>query len=135
MRTSRNASPRRRKARSRRRSRSCCRSRAPARRTSWWSRARSRARSCLIRRSGPEAALPSGTATVPRPEELPPDLAVLREFVGLVTLDHALRAKTPIIAQRLRAMHLRPQREFLMPGARIEVTERLVLHLVHLAEN
>src|SRR5262249_11182834 len=63
------------------------------------------------------------------------DLAVLRDLVGLIALDDALRPKAPIVPQRLRPVHLGIEREFLVPRARIEVAKVLVLHLVHLAEN
>src|SRR6202045_2563587 len=53
---------------------------------------------------------------------------------GLIAADDALGAKTPIVAQRVRPPHFRPLRPVLVPRPRIEIAERLVLHLVHLAE-
>src|ERR1700693_5945974 len=55
-------------------------------------------------------------------------------FYRLVAADDALGAKTPIVAQRVRAPHFRPLRPVLVPRPRIEIAQRLVLHLVHLAE-
>src|SRR6202035_3384930 len=52
----------------------------------------------------------------------------------LIAADDALGAITPIVAQRVRAPHFRPLRPILVPWPRIEIAERLVLHLVHLAE-
>src|SRR5262249_42063890 len=66
---------------------------------------------------------------------LPVDRAVLRLLVGLVALDDPLGAEAPVVAQRLGAMQLGIEREFLMPGTRVEVAELLVLHLIHLAED
>src|SRR5215831_3272232 len=57
-----------------------------------------------------------------------------RSLDGLIAADDALRAEAPVVAQRVRAPHLGPLRAILMPGARIEIAERLVLHQVHLAE-
>src|SRR5579864_1834840 len=53
---------------------------------------------------------------------------------GLIAADDALRAIAPIIAQRVRPPYFRPLRPVLVPRPRIEIAERLVLHLVHLAE-
>src|SRR6202044_3495505 len=55
-------------------------------------------------------------------------------FYCLIAADDALGAITPIVAQRVRAPHFRPLRPILVPWPRIEIAERLVLHLVHLAE-
>src|SRR5262249_25010161 len=52
----------------------------------------------------------------------------------LVAADDALRAGTPAVAPRIRPPPLRPLRPVLVPGARVEIAERLVLHQVHLAE-
>src|SRR5262249_22537653 len=60
---------------------------------------------------------------------------------GLSSLLHRLiaagdpfRPKPPVVAQRIRPPHLLPLRPILVPGARVEIGERLVLHEVHLAE-
>src|SRR5262249_12712317 len=63
----------------------------------------------------------------PRPRQ--PDL-----LHGLIAADDPLRPEPPIIAQGIGSPHLRPLRPVLVPGARVEIAERLVLHLVHLAE-
>src|SRR5262249_20524723 len=52
----------------------------------------------------------------------------------LVAADDPFGAKPPVIAQRIRPPHLRPLRPVLVPGTRVEIAERLVLHEVHLAE-
>src|SRR5262249_4924959 len=52
----------------------------------------------------------------------------------LIAADDPFRAKPPVVAQRIRPPHLRPLRPILVPGARVEIAERLVLHEVHLAE-
>src|SRR5262245_37310931 len=52
----------------------------------------------------------------------------------LVAADDPFRSKPPVIAQRIRPPHLRPLRPILVPGPRVEIAERLVLHEVHLAE-
>src|SRR5262245_29965407 len=52
----------------------------------------------------------------------------------VVAADRAFRAETPVIAQRFRPPHLGALRPILVPGPRIEIAERLVLHLIHLAE-
>src|ERR1700693_2281481 len=55
-------------------------------------------------------------------------------FYRLVAADDALGAKTPIVAQRVRAPHFRPLRPILVPRPRVEIAQRLVFHLIHLAE-
>src|SRR5262245_58978945 len=52
----------------------------------------------------------------------------------LIAADDPFRPKPPVVAQRIRPPHLRPLRPILVPGARVEIAERLVLHEVHLAE-
>src|SRR5262249_48562305 len=52
----------------------------------------------------------------------------------VVAADRTFRAETPVIAQRFRPPHLGALRPILVPGPRIEIAERLVLHLIHLAE-
>src|ERR1700685_4441738 len=52
----------------------------------------------------------------------------------LIAADDSLGAITPIVAQRVRPPHFRPLRPVLVPRPRIEIAQRLVLHLVHLAE-
>src|SRR5262249_14244252 len=44
------------------------------------------------------------------------------------------RAEAPIGAQRVGRPHLRPLREVLVPGPRLEIAEFLVAHDVHLAK-
>src|SRR5947199_5780802 len=63
-----------------------------------------------------------------------PDRLVFRQFVGLVALDHPLGAEAPVVPQRLRPVHLGIERKLLVPRARIEVAEILVLHLVQLGQ-
>ena len=45
-----------------------------------------------------------------------------------------MRAEAPVVAQRVSRPGLRHLRPVLMPRPRIEIAERLVLDLVHLAE-
>src|SRR5215470_12680974 len=45
-----------------------------------------------------------------------------------------VRAKSPVIPQRLLRPHLWPLRAVLVPWPRIEISERFVLHLIHFAE-
>src|SRR3984957_16570669 len=52
----------------------------------------------------------------------------------LIAADDALGAKTPIVTQRVRAPHFRPLRPILVPRPRVEIAQRLVFHLIHLAE-
>src|SRR3954463_10009481 len=68
-------------------------------------------------------------------ESLPANGAVFRQLVGLVSLNHPLGAKAPVVSQRLGAVHLRIEREFLVPRPRVEVAELLVFYLVHLGED
>src|SRR5262245_64755689 len=52
----------------------------------------------------------------------------------LVTADHRLRSEAPVVAQRVLLPDLRALRPILMPGTRVEIAQRLVLHLIHLGE-
>src|SRR5215217_1846351 len=52
-----------------------------------------------------------------------------------IARERAERAEAPIAAQRIVRPYLRPLREILMPGTRLEIAELLVTHNVHLGED
>src|SRR5262249_52333219 len=91
-------------------------------------------------RAAPSVAAPAGTrkagvtclSTRPLSSSSPaPGYVLLHR---LVAADDPFRAKPPVVAQRIRPPHLGPLRPILVPGPRVEIAERLVLHEVHLAE-
>src|SRR5262249_56602197 len=52
----------------------------------------------------------------------------------LIAANNGLRSESPVVSQRVGWPDFRSLRPVLVPRARIEVAERLVLHLIHFGE-